>query len=232
METSQSISNQHNVKQQCEERSFGLLSLSVFLQDYLQLVTLLQFVRRGVHAGQVAFLEYIKDRRKLVGLGFGVAGVCSIGLHTIFFMQYEKSRDYGWYYINAFYFAEAIRFWIALILLSVSFFLHVPVKYKSIWVVFGLVSAIGVCGLIHYSFFVNSFETFNSFPVWWVGVLSLALGAGFIKAIDYLCYRKYHLKDGTTCRIIGVIEMDMQWDKKEQMLKELAQEYRDLNARI
>jgi hypothetical protein len=231
METSQSISNQHNVKQQCENTLRRSLSLFYYLQQWLsqQCLVIHHYVSQVVHAGRVAFNEYSANRRHLVGAGFGVAGIVSIFLHTAF---PESSRDFTWYYINWFYFIEVLRLWLVICFFSVAFFLHVPTKFKSIWVVFALTFAVGLGGCIHYSFFVDSFESYHSFPVWEVVAISLALGAGFIKSIDYLCYRKYHLKDGTTCRIIGVIEMDMPWDKKEQILKELAQEYRDLNARI
>ena len=179
---------------------FWLRSLS---QAWSHFITLAIFhVRRVVAAGPVALNELATNTRHLIGLGFGMVGGVSIFLHLLFD---EAARDLSWYYVNWFYFFFDLRLWFVLIFFSFSFLLCTPAKFKLAVVAYSIPSSAGFIGLIHYSFFVSSFESYHSLPVWYVLMIGAALGFGFCFTINYLCYRKYHLKDGSVARVIGIL---------------------------
>jgi hypothetical protein len=224
-----SISN-HNQKQECGKDHYERSYL-----DYLWLASLLSLLERVtlhvnqvVHAGRVALAEYFGNKRYLIGCGFGMVGILQLFAYLLF---NEASRDRSWYYLNFYYLLETIRWCVALSLSAIAILFHTPIKEKTTWVMGTLVFAGGLVGVVHYSI-ASSNEMYHSFPQWYVVLMGLALAIGFVIAVPYLCYRKYHLKDGNYARIIGIIEMDIPWEKKEQMLKTLAQEFRDFNARI
>lgn len=233
---SQSISNQQSLSKTCGSilrrfldglfllwSSASSISLPI-LPSHLSL-----HAHPAVQRGLLALTEFLTNKRHLAGLGFGMVGVGSIFAYQLFS---ESARNPNWYYINTFYFLFSIRLWLAIIFLSTAKFLCVPTKWKSNWVVYGLAVSVGIAGIMHYSFFVYDDISYHSFPVWYVCLFAVGLGIGFIKATDYLCHRKYHTKDGNTCRMVGIIEMDSPWSEKEATLKLLAKEYRDFNSRI
>ena len=222
--------SQHQKSTTCGSSS-GLLS-SLLLLSLAQLRSRYSIltlpVRREALRGRVALEEVSK--RQLVGLGFGMVGVASVYAYLLF---PESARDYSWYYVNTYYFLFSLRLWFALIFISTACFLFAPVKYKSIWVVYALSVGIGFAGVLHYSFFVNSHETYHSFPSWYLIIFALSLGVGFIKAADYLCYRKYHLKDGNAARIMGIFSVDqLSWDEKKKHFEALKIEMEGYNERV
>jgi hypothetical protein len=99
--------------------------------------------------------------------------------------------------------------------------------------VYALTFSVGLCGVVHYSFFVTSFQTYHSFPFWYVIVLCFGLGFGFIMTADYLCYRKYHLRDGNLARIKGMIKAPgITAEEKLVHLDKLIAERENYNNRV
>lgn len=230
--------NQQSLKCGSTLRSTGS---GMYLSDsFLALLSSLRsLARRAVLAGRAAstqfsisLIELVSNDRHLAGLGFGMVGAIAIFFHLLFDESVRKDPMFG-YYENAYYFMYSLRQWFVLIFVSTSLFLFHPVKSKSIWIVYALAVSVGVCGVVHYSFFVTDYASYHSFPVWYVIIFSLGIGAGFLKAMDYLLYRKYHLKDGNIARIIGVIRMpNVDAQTKMGLLENLVKESENYNSRI
>jgi hypothetical protein len=184
----------------------------------------------AVQHGLSALDELISNRRLLVGLGLGMVGAGSIFAHLLF---PESARNYNWYYRNNYYLFFTLRPWLAIIFFSTAKFLCVPVKWKSHWVVYGLAVSVGIAGLIHYSFFVNDNISYHSFPVWYVMLFALGAGLGFIKAADYLVYRKSHLATRPFASLFGIIKApNVDADTAIRHARTCVDEIENYNARV
>jgi hypothetical protein len=210
-------------------RFFSRLSLS--LSFYL--LRFQMYANQVARAGRVAFEELVTNDRVLSGLGMGMVGFISMFAYLLF-PEGDRSYIESWYFVNWFYYLETIRGPLALIFFSACFHLVAPAKYKSIWIVYALATSTGVCGVIHYSFFVTDFHSYHALPNMWLVILpSFGLGFGFMKAMDYLCYRKYHLKDGNLARIKGIIKApNISAEQKMDILEKLIEERESLNEKI
>ena len=189
--------------------------------------TVLQFVPLDIRAGLSALTSL--NKRQVVGFVLLMVGIFGIFAHQFF---NHSDRDYSWYYLNWYYFLFTIRPWIVVILWSAGFVLFIPGKYSLSFVPFSLVNATGWCGLIHYSFFVDSNESFHTFPEWSIVIASLCLGLAVIKSLDYLLYWVNHKCRGNHARFAGVAEMNLSPNDKEHMFQLLAKEYREINKMI
>lgn len=68
---------------------------------------------------------------------------------------------------------------------------------------------------------------------WQLGLFIPVLILSAMKVIDYIVYAKYHLKDGSICRIAGMIKAPgLTPDEKMPFLDKLVDEYQNFNARI
>jgi hypothetical protein len=228
MNTSSFSHNQNQTK--CGNGYLSSLLLLLWVQLRSQFSLLILHVRRVVLAGPVAFNEIVSNTRILAGLGLGTVGVYALYIHLLF---NETARDYSWYYVNAFYFMFTIRWYVTIICFSGMWALIAPSKYKVLWLLFAFSSAIGFAGLLHHTFSVDSFETYHATPSWYVIIIAIASGIGFIKSVDYLCYRKYHLKDGNAARIRGIIKApNIDAETKMRLLESLVKEQENYNARF
>jgi len=70
-------------------------------------------------------------------------------------------------------------------------------------------------------------------PNWQVWTFIVFCIPALYYSIDYLAYRKYHLKDGNIARIIGTIKVPgIPAEQKMDMLEKLVKESENFNARI
>ena len=206
------------------------LSRALSWQDSLRpfiSATIIQCVPLDIRAGLSALTSL--NKRQVVGSVLLVVGVFGIFAHQFF---PQSARDYSWYYLNWYYFIFTIRPWLVLILWSAGFILFVPGKYSLSFVPFSLVNATGWGGLMHYSFFVDSNESFHTFPQWSIVIASVCLGFAVIKSLDYLLYWVNHKCRGNHARFAGVAEMNLSPNEKETMFRLLAKEYRDITKMI
>jgi hypothetical protein len=184
----------------------------------------------GIQIFRAAFRELASNRRHLFGGGLLVVG-CASGMLYHFFEPLTINKD--WYFLNWYYFLYTIREELTLAFWAVGTFLLLPSKYKLAFIPCTLALAYSIAYIIHYYFFVDSLESFHAdiYMTMWVAAVSLALG--FIISIDYLCYRKYHLKDGNAARIIGIAQTPgISNDSKIAIMNTLIDESQNYNARI
>lgn len=138
-----------------------------------------------------------------------------------------------WYFLNWYYFLYTIREELAVGLWAVGTFLLLPSKYKLAFIPCSVLLTYSIAYIIHYSYFVDSLESFHSDVLFSMWVAAAALAIGFIVSVDYLAYRKYHLKDGTAARIIGIVRIpDVPAEHKMNIMEGLVKESENYNARI
>jgi hypothetical protein len=184
----------------------------------------------GIQIFRAAFRELASNGRHLFGGGLLVVG-CASGMLYHFFEPLTINKD--WYFLNWYYFLYTIREELTLAFWAVGTFLLLPSKYKLAFIPCTLALAYSIAYIIHYYFFVDSLESFHAdiYMTMWVAAVSLALG--FIISVDYLCYRKYHLKDGNAARIIGIAQAPgISNDSKIAIMNTLIDESQNYNARI
>lgn len=151
--------------------------------------------------------------------------------HLFFDMHARPEYLQYFYYVNWTFFLNEVRPYLGLIFLATGFFIAAPQKWKFKWwtvpvVVFSYTQIFMMAGY-------NDWTDFHQWlPAWQIVTVLIVSVPALLFSMNYLLYRKYHLKDGTVARIVGLIEMDMPWADKEVMLKKEAKEYRDFNSRI
>jgi hypothetical protein len=207
-----------------------LLSSSLEPSFYSALEAAVAHVLRGTLSFRVAFQELVSNKRHVVGFSLIVVG-CASGMLYHFFNPLAINKE--WYFLNWYYFLYTIREELAVGLWAVGTFLLLPSKYKLSFIPCGVLLTYSIAYIIHYSFFVDSLESFHSDVLFSMWVAAGALAIGFIVSVDYLAYRKYHLKDGTAARIIGMVGLpNMSADDKMNIMEGLVKESENFNARI
>jgi hypothetical protein len=175
-----------------------------------------------------SFVEAWTNKRFRVGVLVGMVAFPAWKCHLFFDIN---ARDFDWYYVNWVFYLNTIRPYLAGIFLSAGLFFAAPQKWQFRW--WALPVVIFCMSEITAQTFYNDWTDFHQpMPAWELCLLILFSAPALFKGMDYLLYRKYHLKDGNVSRIIGVIEMDVAWSEKEKTLKQLAKEFRDYNARV
>jgi hypothetical protein len=252
---SQSIS-QSNYLKRCaralKELSLQLFSLCLpedsragFLQT-LSLMRLPAFL--GWIAGnvKVAWNEVTTNDRIFVGFVLMGVGGLFYQAHLLFihpeipsaiaFINDPAVPIEVWYYKRWFYwfFTQREEFFFGSC--SVGLFLMWPQKSAYRYAFVPLLVAC-VAEIFYQSFFISDwthfYRGFFTLERGWEGIAILvALVFAIKRIIDYQVHRKYHTKDGNTCRMVGLIEMNIPWADKEATLKNLAKEYRDYNSRV
>jgi len=115
---------------------------------------------------------------------------------------------------------------------SVGAFLLFPTKSKFRYIAMLPSTGLAVSMLIHLTFFAHDFKSFNS-PSWVVFVSGTLLAIALLIAADYIVYRKYHLKDGNTARIKGIIKAPgIDANTKVTILESLVEESENIYARV
>lgn len=175
--------------------------------------------------------EIANNYRHVLGIMCVLVGAGGIFAHQLFFD--ESVRDFNWYYVNHYYFIYTIRPYIVLIFWSAGFILLTPTKYTLAFIPFSLAHSIGWLGLIHYSLFVTSNESFHSVPHWHAFVVAISMGFGVIMTLDSLLYSYNHITLNNHSSFVGITEMKgLKPEEKEPMYQTLAKNFRNKHQRI
>lgn len=245
----ESSSISHNQKSTECERSFTVFCFSALWSVFLHALTslrrlivklksysltdALQIFRGGPVAClllrlRVAASEAWSNDRFRLGVLVGMVAFPAWKSHTFFDIN---TRIEGFYYVNWVFFFNEIRTYLGVIFLAVGFLIACPQKWSFKWWALPVLMFC-VSEIYAHSLYDSYDDFYQSMSIWQFAAIAVLCIPAMVVSIDYLCYRKYHLKDGNTCRMVGVIEMDLPWEKKEKMLKDLAAEYRNYNGRI
>lgn len=199
----------------------------LLLLEWLRVVTsqVLRSVRLDTLATLNAWAQVIRrtNRRTIVGFRMVAVGIVAIFLHRLLFSEGVRT---DWYYTNNYYFYFTIRPYVVSVIWSIAFLLLSPNTRAFHLICFALWNAAGWAGVIHYSFFVDSNETFHLFPQWEVVASAIALGFSVVLSMNYHLYVENHKMRGNHTRFVGLAEMDLPAESKEQMYKSLAKEFR------
>lgn len=253
MNTSQSISNKQTKTEWLNFLSH--LSLRLAWSWLRQLCTLrlqlLTLIRRlhailGWTVGKIRleYAEATSNKRVMIGYVMMAVGASFYEAHLLFihpampsplaFINEIEVPIEVWYYKRWYYWFFTMRTEFLIIFGGIALFLRMPTKWGYRYMIAPVVAYM-IAEIVYQSFYCTHYTHFYS---WWTPergvqylIVVIVFGYAAFKALDYTAYRNYHLKDGTVCRLVGVIEMDLPWSEKEKSLKLLAKEFRDLNAR-
>jgi hypothetical protein len=161
-------------------------------------------VIQALLTGLTASRLMIRNKRQVVGFVMLVVGIASVFAHQFLLDMYAEPHDVcrvlgsdqcynratreGWCYMSWFYYYETIRFCVAAILLTVAGFLFTPPNKSVSVIFFSALQGAAWAGLFHYTFSVNSHETYHLFPHWHFIIVGLTLGFGVIVSADYVGY--------------------------------------------
>jgi hypothetical protein len=142
-----------------------------------------------------------------------------------------NDRIADFYYVNYAFYFNTIRAYLCGIFLATGFFIAAPQKWAFRW---WAVPVVIFCGTEIYaeSFYTHWTDFYQGMPSWQVISVALFSVPALYLSIDYLAYRKYHLKDGNVARFIGVIKMPGDADTKMNLLEKLVKESEQYNARV
>lgn len=190
----------------------------------------LQAIQTGRNVLAVAVNEIFASKRYTAGVIFLLVVTPSSSIVYQLFNPAVSNND--WYYLNTYYFLYTLSPYLMLFFASIGIFLLFPVKCKTAYLATVLPAGYAVAKLIYYSFFVHSNEQFHQPAHWVIFLAGLFMAGGFLLTINYLLYRKYHLRDGTIARIIGVIRMpNVNPDDKLRILEKEAMDLVNFNQR-
>jgi len=162
-------------------------------------------VYRVIQTGLVAYKHVLSNRRYTAGVVFLLI---LAPLSSIFYRVFNPAViDLQWYYANWYYFFYTISPYLMLLFASVGIFLLFPQKCKTSYLATVWPAGFAISKIIFFAFFVNDTKQFHSAAPWFLLIISGFAAIGFILAVDYLLYRKYHLLNGTFARIAGIIKM-------------------------
>ena len=251
------ISNQQSLRK-CESTFISLVSrcslvwhrwLSLAKEQLLSLKMCLRTlpVPHQVKTGPTVSL-IIRNKRHLVGIVMLLMGVGSIFAHQFLFDPWAEPHDVckilgftpqqciketGWCYLSWFYYWHTIRLCVAAIFGAIGMILFIPTKHSLSFIPFSILQAFGWIGLIHFSFFARSFETYHAFPAWEIIVIGFALGFAIVMSTNYLTYWYNHKALGNWSRYVGVTEMQgLTPEQKEPIYQSLAKEFRQIQKTI
>jgi hypothetical protein len=168
---------------------------------------------------QIAFIEFVTNPRHLIGFGYGIVSITGVFAHTLFD---ESVRDATWFY-NWFYFFYDLRLPLFIIFVPAALMMFSP-ESKADWILFGLLSAVGVLLLAHYINLAITLQNpaftsykqwdtketralYESWPAWYVWIICASVGMGFLKAAKQLVYIACHAKTRPVCSLIGVLDL-------------------------
>lgn len=137
-----------------------------------------------------------------------------------------------WYYGNNYYFLYTLSPYLMLLFASVGIFLLFPVKCKTSYLATVWPAGYAIAKLAYLGLMVRTNEQFHSAAPWFILIGGLLIATGFILSMDYLLYRKYHLKHGTIARIMGIIKAPgIDAATKMQLLENQSLELENFNQR-
>jgi hypothetical protein len=176
----------------------------------------------------VSSKEAWSNNRFRFGIAVGMMAFHAWKCHSFFDINV---RDYNFYYINWVFYFHEIRPYMCGIFLATGFFIAAPMKWGFKWwslpvVIFCGTQIYEMSNYHDYSDFHKQMPDWQFFTVFAFAVVSMYF------SMNYLLYRKYHLKDGNAARVMGIMQLDIPWDEKKKHLETLKEEMENYNARI
>lgn len=235
METSHSISQHQNNKQECGSIGRRVLSLLPSYSDWLQCSLSLRQNRlsviRGYHVGKsldLAFEQLVSSNRFLVGF------VLMVGVAPFFWMVYSLCDPNviieGFYYKAPFFWLYTNREELMIVGFLSGFFLFCPsskewdIKYLLIVPV-----SLFIIEIIYQSFFTNSWDDFFNIPNWKTWALSPVIVLAAWKFIQWLIYIKTHRGDAHKARLANIYNQSHLLTK-EQIADAFLKTYGEMRA--
>lgn len=180
-------------------------------------------------AGRTAAIEAWSNKRFRVGVCVGMVALPAWKCYLFFDINTEID---GFYYVNYVFFLYQIRWQLAFTFISLGGFIAVPTKVGFRWVSLPIF-LFCTTEIYQISTYDHWTDFYNGMPVWQVLVIISAVGVAIHFSINYLLYRKYHLKDGNIARTHGIIKApNIPAEKKMDILEQLVTESENFNARI
>jgi hypothetical protein len=172
--------------------------------------------------------ELWSNKRTRIGFVVGLLAVPS------WFSQFffDINARYDWfYYVNWVFYFNTIRAYLVILFISVGGFLILPTKVGYRWIAAPL-TAFACIEIYEQSLYTDYTDFYKAMPDYEPWTLIVLSAFALVMVVNYLCYRKYHLKDGNAARVIGVLRMDVSWEMKKELLLKLKEESENYNNRI
>lgn len=169
------------------------------------------------------------NRRFLTGAIIFLLALPAWKFHLLFDVNVRSEE---WYWQNLAFFFNNIKWILILFFVMIGGFIAMPQKWSFRW--WALPIAFFAATEIYDRYFYDDYLDFQQeLPDWRVcGILALCVPA-VLFSLDYLAYRKYHLKDGNAARILGVAKMKgVPAEVKMELMEKLALEAETFNERI
>jgi hypothetical protein len=188
------------------EKLFGQLcsSLALRLRWGLRLKENIQGFRTHlVHQGSrisLAVKELWICERYRVGVLLVIVAVLVKHLYKVFD---SNAIVPSWYFKNEYWFFWTIRMHLFSIFFSLGVMLFFPKKMKLKYIVlFGMVGP--TVEILHYRFYTVDYITFHLPSTLIIQTLGFVIPIFLTLTVDYMAYRKYHIKHGSVARIFGI----------------------------
>lgn len=187
------------------QQLFSLLIARTKSLRNLSSMAVLQTYQAGLAAFQsrlrLALNEAWVNRRFRTGVIIGLLAIPAWKSHLFFDID---QRIEGFYYVNYVFYFNTIRPFLSGLFLAIGFFICAPQKWSFKWL--ALPVAIFCASEIYAeSLYTDYTDFYQSMPAWQGTLIGLFCLPALFFSVDYLVYRKYHLKDGTIARMKGII---------------------------
>lgn len=230
--------------QKCERFLFSLWHSFLLYQQWdaliqlknLRLTDARQVCRDGLVAFQIlranvatSIKEYWSNPRFRVGVGLVSVAFPLWNVHTYFDVNV---RTEGFYYQNWAFFLNEVKSYLCGFFVMLGGFVGMPQKWALRWwtVPFAVLCVTQVYEIYHYDHYLDFRQ---SMPGWQVWAITLCSVPALFFSVSYLCYRKYHLKDGNLARVDGILNLkNIDAETKVRKLEEMIEERKNYNARV
>lgn len=195
---------------------------------------------RPLSALAISLKEFLSNKRLVSG-----AFLISLGIPSWICYQWfgdpaiRLENFWSKYYVNWTWYLVTIRPYLTGFFVSTGFFILLPQKWAYKW---WLVPTAFFCAselyrvsvFTDYSNWYTAYPWYQLFmPSWQALVVFLLAVPAFYLSMNYTLYRKYHLKDGTTARIKGILNIEnFPIDRKYDLLEKMIKEQEQFNSRI
>lgn len=199
-------------------------------------------VSQGHHLNAlvISLKEFFSNKRLVSGAFLITLGIPSWICYQWFGDPAVRLENF-WskYYVNWTWYLITIRPYLTGFFVSTGFFIALPQKWAYKW---WLIPTAFFCAseLYRVSVFTNYSNWYTPFPwyqmfmpSWQALVVFILAVPAFYLSMNYTLYRKYHLKDGTVCRVKGIVQAPkIQIEVRYKNLESLIEESENFNARI
>jgi hypothetical protein len=192
---------------------------------------------RGVVADAVSLTrlrnvlqEVVTNRRLLTGILISLLAIPAWRCYNWFDPDARIEGMAFW--VNCAFFLNSVRGYLAFFFITTGTFILLPQKWAFRWwaIPVAVFCASEVYRMTQFTFWKDFYTDYPSWQMFLV--FGMSVPALYVSA-NYLLYRKYHLKDGTAARIVGIVRAPgISRDEKWVMLEKLVAESENFNARI